>query len=783
MDTNTQNRTALIIHGHFYQPPRENPLSELIPAQSSAAPLSNWNERVYSECYRMNAYSRYLDGYGHVSDIVNNYEYISFNFGPTLLNWMAAHHGRTYKRIIEADRTSRDRLGHGNAIAQVYNHTILPLASRRDSKMQIAWGIRDFEQRFSRRPEGIWLSETAVNARVIDDLLDADISYLILSPYQCNMVETANGDMKQVNAHEVPYWEPFLVEGESGRTIPVFFYHPDLASSISFGHLLHDADTMYRRIQEIRDTDKAPLINTATDGEIYGHHEPFGDMALAALVKKSCEKHDFTLTNYAAYLSEHPAVRKAVLHLGEEGKGTSWSCSHGVSRWYKDCGCHTGGQEGWNQKWRTPLREAFDYLAERIDTAFDQEVARLTDSTIEPDDLLERYVDVMSNFVYTPDFFHTLEDEGVVIRNRQRLAILLEGQKFKHFMFTSCGWFFNDLAGIEPKQNIMYAVQALSCYEENLSEAEVKEFYRILSKAKSNRRNDGSGRSIALTCQKVVSGVIEAATYFILNRTFAQQEDRHHTYGKFSLTMIEVCRNDRFCFSLHFSDTRTLEQYYVKAHIHIPNDRRGYTMEVSVRHSEEEEEVIEQYDDSYLPLELIEEAYSWIDASMNTMSDEEMLRVARTIRYYTLLIQGKKNVASQTLFIETMGTSLSALRSLFTTPQTISWSQKRESIGDILRFIRLTGREMEHQTVISIFSQEIERTAREIDTFGFNYHRGSYLLDVIRVAREQAYQPDITIAQESLREIIKGEGVQEISPPLTRNLISELRRELNFSPD
>ncbi|MBN2859376.1 MAG: DUF3536 domain-containing protein [Sphaerochaetaceae bacterium] len=781
MNTFTHDKTALIIHGHFYQPPRENPLSELIPSQSSAAPLANWNERVYSECYRMNAYSRYLDGYGHVSDIVNNYEYISFNFGPTLLNWMAAHHGRTYKRIIDADKTSEERLGHGNAIAQVYNHTILPLASERDSKIQIAWGVRDFEQRFSRKPEGIWLAETAVNARVIDDLLDADISYIILSPYQCNMIETANGDMKQVNAHEVPYWEPFLVEGSSKRTIPVFFYHPDLASSISFGHLLHDADAMYRTIRDIRDADNVPLINTATDGEIYGHHEPFGDMALAALVKKSCEKNDFTLTNYATYLSEHPASRKAILHLGEEGRGTSWSCSHGVSRWYKDCGCHTGGQEGWNQKWRTPLREAFDYLARRIDAAFDQEVAQLTDATIEPDRLLERYVDVMSNFVDTPEFFHTLENEGKIIRNRQRLAILLEGQKFKHFMYTSCGWFFNDLAGIEPKQNIMYAVQALNCYKENLSESDVKEFYRILSRAKSNRRNDGSGKSIALTCEKTVRGEIEATTYFILNRTFAQQKDRHHTYGKFTLTMLEVCENDPFCFSLHFNDTRTLVPYFVKAHIHIPDDHRGYTMDVSVRQSEEEEEITEHYDDSYLPLELIEEAYSWIDASMNTMSDEEMLRVARTIKYYTLLIRGKKNVASQTLFIETMGTSLSALRSLFTTPQTISWFEKRESIGDILRFIHLTGREMEHQTVVSIFSQEIERTAREIDTFGFNYQRGSYLLDVIRVARAQEYQPDITIAQESLREIIKGDGFHNLMTPLTRNLIDELRTELNFS--
>ncbi len=783
MKDKIHEKTALIIHGHFYQPPRENPLSEVIPAQPSAAPLANWNERVYSECYRMNAYSRYLDGYGHVIDIVNNYEYISFNFGPTLLNWLESHHPRTYKRIIEADRTSIERLGHGNAIAQVYNHTILPLASRQDSKMQIAWGVRDFEKRFNRKPEGMWLAETAVNAEVIDDLLDEGISYIILSPYQCDMVETDKGDLKKVNAHEVPYWEPFNVEGSSGRTIPVFFYHPELASSISFGHLLHDADAMYHRLNEIRNTDQVQMINTATDGEIYGHHEPFGDMALAALVKKTEDREDFILSNYAAYLADHPAVKKAVLHVGEGAKGTSWSCAHGVSRWYKDCGCHTGGPEGWNQKWRGPLRDAFNLLSDAIDEAFKKEVAALTECTLDCRNLLEEYVEVMSNFVDLPDFFRNLEDRGCKVRDRQRLAMRLEGQKFKHFMFTSCGWFFNDLAGIEPKQNILYAVQALHLYQDLLDEDVVIEFYALLAKSKSNRRHDGSGKTIALACDRKIAGEVEATAFFVLNRRFAQQKDRRYSYGKYVLNMFTQPDGSEHIYSLHISDTRTLAQYYITATVHVTKDQRGYTIDVDIKNSEAGEVTSARYDSTMIPLELIEEAYGWIDASMNTMSDEEMLKVAKNIRYYTMLINGRKNVASQTLFIESMGTSLSALRSLFTTPQTLPWHKKRTSISDILRFIRMTGKEMEHRTVLRIFSQEIDRISRKIDNLGFNYERGTYLLDVIRVAREQEFQPELTIAQESLRSVIKNQKTDFSASPLTSQLVGELRLELNFSAD
>ena len=320
MKQENQQKTSVILHGHFYQPPRENPLVEIIPQQVSAKPAVDWNERVYSECYRTNAYSRYLDGFGHVLDIINNYEYISFNFGPTLLSWMEKYHKRTYLRILEADRKSVERLGHGNAIAQAYNHTILPLGTVDDTRIQIAWGIEDFSHRFNRLPEGMWLPETAVNPEVIDILIEKGIKYIILSPYQVTSVEDQSGVMKDVKPFEVPYSEPFLVEGEKNGLIPAFFYQPDLASQISFGHLLRDADHMYKQLYQIKQAYKPPLIHTATDGEIYGHHEPFGDMALAALIKKIAAKSDFTLTNYATYLEHHVPKKRAILHKGKKTK-------------------------------------------------------------------------------------------------------------------------------------------------------------------------------------------------------------------------------------------------------------------------------------------------------------------------------------------------------------------------------------------------------------------------------------------------------------------------------
>lgn len=780
MKQELKQKTPLILHGHFYQPPRENPLVEIIPQQPSATPAADWNERVYSECYRTNAYSRYLDGFGHVLDIINNYEYISFNFGPTLLSWMEKNHSRTYLKIQEADKKSLERLGHGNAIAQAYNHTILPLSHDDDIRTQIVWGIKDFTHRFNRFPEGMWLPETAVNKRVIDILIEQGIRYIILSPYQVARVEDDKGKMIDVRPFEVPYSEPFLIDGEVNGSISAFFYHPDLASQISFGHLLQDADHMYKQLTQIKQAALPPLIHTATDGEIYGHHEPFGDMALAALIKKIGEKEDFYLTNYACYLDKHTPTKKAILNSGEDGKGSSWSCIHGVSRWYKDCGCNTGALEGWNQKWRGPLREAVTFLADQVDVIFKEQVKIITHDSIKSEELLYSYSSVMSNFVDVDTFLIQLEEKGVTIDDKNNLARLLEGQRFKHYMFTSCGWFFNDIGGLEPKQNIHYGIECASLYQPFTDTDLQKEYFQILSHAKSNRRSDGSGRAIARNLLTLPLGKSEAAAYFLMNQNFATKADQKDTYGKFDLLEYHHDETKEKLYTLTLLDTKLKKTHHIEATVNTIQEN-GYL--VSMKSKKEGEDDIQtfEYTSSAIPLKMLEEVYSWIDASMNCMSDEEMLDVARNISHYSLLVQNAKNVLNERLFIESMGTSLAALRSLFTTPITISWDKKRESISYILTFVSKTGREIEKERVKNIFTAEIEKTSRSIDLLGFNYERGSYLLDVLNIARAHSFQPSITLAQESLQEVTIGKSVEDYPSPLTSKLLSDLKIALNFS--
>ena len=765
MKQNQNTKTSIILHGHFYQPPRENPLVDIIPNQPSAKPHANWNERVYSECYRTNAFSRYLDGFGHVLEIVNNYEHISFNFGPTLLTWIEKYHKRTYDRIIEADKKSCETFGHGNAIAQVYNHTILPLATDEDIRTQIAWGKRDFQKRFNRDPEGMWLSEAAVNETVIDHLLEANISYIILSPYQCESIEDEVGNTVKVDPFTVPYYEPFLVEGKSGKSISVFFYHPNLASDISFGHILQDADRMYEKLHTLKESELPPLIQTATDGEIYGHHEPFGDMALAALVKKIEQRDDFELTNYATYLETHKATRKATLLPGEDHKGTSWSCIHGVSRWYKDCGCNTGSQEGWNQQWRTPLREAFTILADAVDTIFANQVTAITHSTISPQELLYSYVEVMSNQTTTAPFFDALESKGVHIGDRKTLAQLLEGQKFKHYMFTSCGWFFNDLAGIEPKQNINYSIQCYELYKKWLDKEIEKSFFSTLALAKSNKKSDGSGRTMAKHFLSEPKGVVDSAGYFLMNRNFARKEDETNTYGKFELQQYNSVEDTKNSYIMTIYDHHTTEVYTIEAHVDVLKSNE-FSVQMKVKLEDGQEETF-TLNPSMIPLNMLNEVYSWIDKSMNRLSDEEMLKISKHINYYMLIVHNAKNIAKESLYVENMGVSLAALRSIFTTPETITWENKRESISNILKFIQSAGQESARKTVREIFTGEIERVARNIDQLGFNYERGSYLLDVLLLAREHSFQPGITLAQESLYPYVVGERRgQHNTPPL-----------------
>ncbi len=362
----------LTIHGHFYQPPIENPWTEAIEQQESAAPYHNWNEKIASECYRPNSVSRILDSQRRIADIVNNYERVSFNFGPTLLSWLEKKVPETYQAIIDADRKSIEKFsGHGNAIAQAYNHIILPLANHRDKITQIKWGLADFEYRFGRQSESIWLPETAINHETLEVLIVFAFKFLILSPYQAKRVrplDAKNPDQwKDVSDGSIDVRHPyrcFLIDKkgkkDTSKYIDIFFCHGELSKAVGFEHTLRDAKIFTSQIQRayLDNTNQNQLISICTDGESYGHHEPFGDMALAYLLYVEAEHRNIQITNYAEFLDKNPPQWEVELKEGPNGAGTAWSCFHGVGRWYRDCGCQTDGKPGWNQKWREPLKKS-----------------------------------------------------------------------------------------------------------------------------------------------------------------------------------------------------------------------------------------------------------------------------------------------------------------------------------------------------------------------------------------------------------------------------------------
>lgn len=772
MEKKENKPTKLIIHGHFYQPPREDPLTDIIPKQPSAKPYSDWNEKIFDDCYRANAFSRYLNNQGQIEEIINNYQYLSFNFGPTLLKWIAHHHYPTYLKILEADRLSLERLGHGNAIAQAYNHTILPLNTLEDMRTQIVWGINDFEATFNRPSEGMWLPETAINSDVVDILVEEGIKYVILSPYQCRAIEGQDSNWIEVNGANFPYSEPYIVEGRRGAQIAAFFYHGGLASAISFGHMLTDADAMYATLVKIKESDQVPLLHTATDGEIYGHHEPFGDMALAALSLKVERGEHFEFTNYGAYLAQNRPTKRALLVEGEEKRGSSWSCSHGVSRWYKDCGCTTGGEPSWNQKWRTPLREAFDLLSKEIDTIYLKEMRKLLPPKVDPIQLLHRYNLVISNLIEPQEFATEIEGEyQFTISNRATFSALLEGMRFKHYMYTSCGWFFSDLAGIEPKQNIHYAIRAITLYQPFSG----KDLYLLieptLAQAKSNRPTGGNGKTIAKKFLGEDKGAIEAALFFLINQVLTKAEGYITTYGTYSLDRLEGQEG-------HFYIDVTHQRLFEKSSFKIEVDasiEEGY----SARVTDLERGTLTNFTSEQIPERVLDSIYIWIDNYLSIFDDEELKRLSIGIKHYLLLTKKGRLSTSQTLYIENMGSCLRALRSLFTNTRLTTWKEKRDSISLLLTFIRIKGRQSEQTIVQSIFSDEICRIAHKIEDDGLTYELGSYLLAIIEVSQEHKIGATLTVAQEVLYPIIRGEHYKT---PLMSRLLEELRNKLNFAP-
>lgn len=484
---------SLCIHGHFYQPPRENPWLEAIEQQDSAYPYHDWNERVTAECYAPNAASRVLDEEGRIVRIVNNYERMSFNVGPTLLAWMEARAPEVYAAILEADARSRERFdGHGSALAQVYNHMILPLANERDRRTQVRWGIADFEHRFGRSPEGMWLPETAVDLDSLEALAAAGIRFTVLAPHQAARVRPlAGGEWRNVSGGKVDPSRPYLQRLPSGREIALFFYDGPISRAVAFERLLRDGARFADRLLDTFPERQGPrLAHIATDGETYGHHHTHGEMALSFALARIEEREDVELVNYPLFLDRHPPE-----HEVEIVEDTSWSCAHGIERWRSDCGCRTGGDPDWNQAWRAPLREALDRLRDRLVSVFQRRASALLE---DPWAARDAYIQVILD--RSPEsldrFFGEHAAKPPQLGERTRLLELLEMQRHAMLMYTSCGWFFNDLAGIETVQVLQYAGRAVQLAERVSSRELRSEFTERLAEARSNLPEQGSGRRI-----------------------------------------------------------------------------------------------------------------------------------------------------------------------------------------------------------------------------------------------------------------------------------------------
>ena len=517
---------SICIHAHFYQPPRENPWLEAVERQDSAYPFHDWNERVTSECYAPNGAARILDGAGRIRQIVNNYSRISFNFGPTLLSWMKDNATKTYDRVLQSERESAERFGgHGSAMAQVYNHIIMPLANDRDKQTQVRWGKRDFESRFGRKPEGMWLAEAAVDIPSLEALAKEGIKFTVLAQHQAARVRKLGGrSWKDVSGARIDPSRAYLAKLPSGNKINLFFYDGPISQAVAFEKLLESGAAFAERLKNgFSDKRTWPqLMHIATDGETYGHHHKYGDMALAFALDQIDTEHEIRLTNYGEFLQKHPPELEVQIL-----EDTSWSCYHGVERWRSNCGCNTG-RAGWNQEWRAPVRAALDHLRDAAAKVFEEKGADLLK---DPWAARDAYIEVVLN--RSPEslwlFFEAHSRRHLEHAETVAALNLLEMQRHALLMYTSCGWFFDELSGIETVQVIQYAGRVVQLAHEMGEDLETG-FLEKLSHARSNIAEFGNGANIYnMWVKPTIVDLCKVGAHFAISTLF----DGNHEIPKF----------------------------------------------------------------------------------------------------------------------------------------------------------------------------------------------------------------------------------------------------------
>jgi alpha-amylase/alpha-mannosidase (GH57 family) len=521
------SKRFICIHGHFYQPPRENPWLETVETQDSAAPYHDWNERVCAECYAPNGAARIVNNKNQITRIVNNYARISFNFGPTLLSWLKENAQRTYRMVLDGERRSRRSYrGHSSAMAQVYNHIIMPLASRRDRITQIRWGIADYQHHYGIAPEGMWLAETAADNESLELLAAHGIKFTVLAPHQCKRIRSLKDDAGNDSAGwtetpnaTVDTKHPYLVRFDSGVSIAVFFYDGPKSRAIAFEGLLNSGESLAARLKSgFEDNAQPQLAHVATDGESYGHHHKYGEMALAYALRLLEADKTVKLINYGSFLDQFPPEYEA-----EIIENTSWSCAHGIERWRSDCGCNSGKQ-GWNQGWRAPLRKALDELRNALVPLTEQEGAKLfkdvwaaRDGYIEA--ILDRSPESEERFLFQHQL-HSLSESDHV-----RALELMEMQRHAQLMYTSCGWFFDDISGIETVQVIAYAARVLQLARDLFGDQAAPlepAFLVCMAEARSNVASAGDGARIYK--EKVDAkqlGLEQVAAHYAISSVFS----------------------------------------------------------------------------------------------------------------------------------------------------------------------------------------------------------------------------------------------------------------------
>jgi len=532
----------ICIHGHFYQPPRESPWLEEIELQDTAHPYHDWNERITAECYAPNAFARILDNESFITDIVSNYEYMSFNFGPTLLSWLEHKHPEVYESIIDADRRSQAHFGgHGAAMAQVYNHVIMPLASPRDKLTQVRWGLSDFEYRFGRKAEGMWLAETAVDTETLEVLAAEGVSFTVLSPHQCAGVRVLESrDWIDVSGAKVDPRRPYLCRLPSGRSIALFFYDGGVSQDVAFGGLLDSGENFAGRLLSgFSEHSRVPeLIHIATDGETYGHHHRNGEMALSYCLNSIRKRESAQVTVYGEYLELVPPRWEAQII-----ENSSWSCMHGVERWRSNCGCNSGGKPGWSQGWRAPLRETLDWLRDELESLYEE----LVESYLSfPWQARDRYIELVVDRSPESEALFLKEEARSELSEIEKARVFsaLEMQRHALLMYTSCGWFFDEISGIETVQILQYAARAMQLAR-TLADKDLEPLFRLkLKEAPSNIGSLADGDKVY---ERFVAGAVvtldRVAGHYAVSSLFHETEESEFRLSYFHVRRSEFSRH------------------------------------------------------------------------------------------------------------------------------------------------------------------------------------------------------------------------------------------------